>query len=211
MQQEVVQAITDTISNMISDIHTSMPAKVASYNPSTGLAKITPIALYKKPDGTTIPYPDVTGVPVVHPQCMGQSATIAYPVSEGDGCLLIISEQSLEYWLFERETDAELGHDITNGIAIVGMFTKGNAVMEKACEEKAIIINVKGSYISVNEEKITVVAPLVEVVADTMISLTAPDVIVDGNLSVTGNEVIAGNQAVVGSVSASSCNLECKC
>lgn len=205
MNQEIVAAVEDLVNEMISKVHTSMPGVVKEFAPKTGLATITPTALFKKPDGTTIPYPDVTGVPVVFPQCMGQSATIAYPVSSGDGCLLIISEQSLEYWLYDMETDAELGHDMTNGIAIVGMSKTGNQVMEQACAEKAVIVDVEGSFISVNKEKISMQAPLVEIKADEKITLTAPEVIVDGNLGITGNETVAG------SVQAGSCNLECKC
>lgn len=206
MTQEIVNAVKDVVGSMISDVHTSMPAKILSYDPDKSLAVVSPIALFKKPDGTTMPYPDITGVPVVFPQSYGQKATIAYPVCEGDGCLLIVSEQSLEYWLFGMETDASLGHDITNGIAIVGMFTAGNAVMKKACSENAIIVDVEGSYVYVNADKIKVEAPTVEVVAKDKISMTAPTVDITANVNIIGNKSISGNVVCGGS-----CNKECKC
>lgn len=220
MSQEIIAAMQEMVSGMINGVHTVVPGKVVTFDSSTGLAVIEPVALYKKPDGTTMSYPNISGVPVVFPQSFGQSATIAYPIHPGDGCLLMICEQSLDYWMFSRETDTQLGHDLTNGIAIVGMFVAANATMKRACDENAIVIDVKGSSIAVNEEKISMKAPLIEMVAEDKISMMAPliemeaenkinmvaPVAVDGNVSISGNESISGSVSCAGS-----CNKECKC
>ena len=104
-----------------------------SFDPGTGLATVLPTMKFKKPDGTTVDFPQVTGVPVVFPQSMGQQATIAYPVKAGDGCLIIVAEQSIDYWLYGQETDTDLDFDLTNSICIPGLFAKANPVMAEAC------------------------------------------------------------------------------
>ena len=76
-----------------------MPGKIVSFDPSTGLATVLPIMKFRKPDGSTMEYPQITGVPVMFPQSMNQQATIAYPIKPDDGCIILVAEQSIDYWM----------------------------------------------------------------------------------------------------------------
>lgn len=80
MMQEFVQEVTETVKDTLKGVHTALPGSIVSFDPGTGLATVLPTMKFKKPDGTTVDFPQVTGVPVVFPQSMGQQATIAYPV-----------------------------------------------------------------------------------------------------------------------------------
>lgn len=179
MMQEFVEAVKNTVRNELSDVHTSVPGKIVSFDATTGLATVLPVMKFKKPDGTSIDYPQITDVPVLFPQGYGQSATIAFPVKAGDGCLIIAAENSIDYWQFGQETDTDLSFDITNAICIPGLFAKANADVKQACDENAVVVNCNGSKI---------------VLKSGQAQITAGMVIVNGNLKVNGN-VLAWNMS----------------
>ncbi len=62
--------------------------------PGQGVATVLPKAKFTKPDGSTMDFPEISGVPVMFPQ--SKNVTIAWPIKKGDGCLLVFSEQALD-------------------------------------------------------------------------------------------------------------------
>lgn len=177
MMQEFVQQITNNMNEAIRGIHTAMPGKILSFDPSNGLAVVKPTMKFKKPDGSTMAFPQVTGVPVVFPQVMNQQATIAYPIKSGDGCLIIVSEQSIDYWMYGQETGTDLAFDLSNSICIPGMFVPANDTMQEACNNNAVIVNVSGT-------KLTVKSGLIQ--------MDASEVVINGNATVKGNFTTQG-------------------
>lgn len=180
MMQEFVQQITDTIKENMQGIHTAIPGTIVSFDPATGLATVLPSMKFKKPDGTTMAYPQITGVPVVFPQVMGQQATIAFPVKANDGCLIIVAEQSIDLWLYGQETDTDLSFDLTNSICIPGLFAKGNPAVQAACSGNAVIVDVKGTRLTVKGGSVTIDAAEVKINGNTTIN---------GNLTTQGGVV----------------------
>lgn len=140
MMQELVQNLQNMARDMVNSIHTALPGTIVSFDPETGLAEVRPSLKYRKPDGTSLDYPNITGVPVYFPQGAAQQASIAYPVREGDGCLLIASEQALDYWMYGRQTATELRYDLTNSIALAGLFVRAGPGVRKACAENAVVV-----------------------------------------------------------------------
>ena len=178
MMAEFNQAVADLVRSCINEIHTAMPGKIVSFDASTGLATVLPYMRYKKPDGTTIAYPQITGVPVLFPQGNSQSATIVYPVKDGDGCLIIISENSIDYWMYGQETDTDLPFDLTNAICIPGLFSKANSLVKEACNQNAIILDAKGSMVKVKSDSV---------------EISSNTVIINGDLKVTGKVTSSGD------------------
>lgn len=172
MMQEFVEAIKKTVKKEIAEIHTAIPGKIVSFDSSTGLATVLPTMKFKKPDGTMINYPQITGVPVLFQQGAGQGVTIAFPVKAGDGCLIIIAEQSIDYWMYGQETETDLMFDLTNAICIPGLFAKANKTVTEACADNALILNADVTKIKVSKKGV---------------SITAPTVSISGNLRVDGN------------------------
>lgn len=187
MLQEFVKQIQKNTEDAIRGIHTAMPGTVISFDPSTGLASVQPIMKFKKPDGATMDYPKLTGVPVVFPQALGQQATMAFPVKPGDGCLIIIAEQSIDYWLFGQETDTDLAFDLTNAVCIPGMFVSANGVVQEACARNAIIVDVKSTRMEIGKG---------------YIEITSPEIRMSGNLTVEGNVISHGSASITGNISA---------
>lgn len=140
MLQDFVQEVTDTIREMTNGMHTAFPGNIVSVDADRGTAVVRPAMKFRKPDGSQMIYPDIYGVPIVIPQSCGQEATIAYPINPGDGCLVVISEQSLDYWMYGRETETDLHFDLSDAICIPGLFNKGNTALAEACQTGAIVI-----------------------------------------------------------------------
>lgn len=185
MMQEFVQQVKNTVDENLRNVHTAFPGEIVSYDAATGLACVKPKMKYKKPDGSSIDYPQISGVPVVFPQGNSQNATIAFPVKPGDGCLIVVSEQSTDFWMYGQETDTDLGFDITNSICIPGMFAKANPVMGEACSSNSIIISVGGTKITVSAGSVTI---------------DASELIINANVTLNGQESATGD-VVAGGVS----------
>ena len=167
MMDEFAQQVHDTALDVVNSIHTCIPGEIYDFDPTTVTASVLPKMLFKKPDGTAIAYPVISGVPVVIPQSAGQGATIAYPIRKGDGCLLLVAEQSLDYWMYGQATDTDLKFDLSNAVCIPGLFAKANTALAKACASNAIVIS-------------------------------APAVILDGNVTINGNTKVNGDFSTAG-------------
>lgn len=115
------QNMQDMINNGIGGIHTACPATIVSFDAGTCIASVKPEMMYYKTDGDTIDYPIIIGVPVFMPRA--GTAQITYPVKEGDSCLLVFSERSLDEWLGKGSTDNHdpRRYDLTDAFCFVGM------------------------------------------------------------------------------------------
>lgn len=180
MLQEFVQAVNDSVQKGLKGVHTAMPGEIVAFDPATGLATVKPAMKFKKPDGTKIDFPQITGVPVLFQQGAGQGATVAFPVKAGDGCLIIVGEQSLDYWMYGQETSTDLAFDMTNAMCIPGLFVKANPVVADACAKNAVIADVGGTRFTVKAGEVTVDAAAIKLNGN---------VTVNGNFTTTGGVV----------------------
>lgn len=171
MMQEVVEQLQAMVKSSVNGIHTAIPGSIVDFDPGTCLATVSPKMKYTKPDGSKINYPNVAGVPVCFPQGAGQKVSVTYPIKSGDGCLLIASEQSLDYWMYERETATDLRYDLTNSVALVGLFSKSSPEIQKACEENAVVIKADSTTITIKSDGVDIEG----------------DVTIKGNLTVEGS------------------------
>jgi hypothetical protein len=151
MLQELTQAIKDGIQNQLNNVHTIAPGNIVSFYPDTCEADISVYGVYRKPKGGTVPFPRLCRVPVMFPQGAGQAAAIVYPVKSGDSCLVLFSEQALDFWRTGNTTSTDLRFDLTNALAIVGLFSKPNPLVAEAVTRNAVIISQGGSKISLLE------------------------------------------------------------
>lgn len=168
MMQEFVDSVNRTAKKAVSEIHTAVPAVITAFDAGKGLATVQPKAKFKKPNGDTIDYPSIGGVPVVFPQ--SQNVTIAFPIKAGDNCLLVFGEKALDYWLYGKETDTELNFDLSNAIAIPSLATSGNAAMQTACAEDAAVVQAGDTILKVKGDAVYIKG----------------DVKIEGDVEVTG-------------------------
>lgn len=178
MMQELITELKKMARSEISGVHTALPAVIKSYDVDKGLAIVKPKAKFKQPNGKTIDFPEISGVPVVFPQNKG--FTIAFPIKAEDECLLIFAEQSLDYWLYGKETDTELKHDLSNAVAIPNISRNGNPNMKTACDEDAVIVKV----------------------GETELKAKKDGVYIKGKIEITGDVKITGKVDTTGDVTA---------
>lgn len=177
MLQEFVAEIKALVKDQLKEMHTVLPGEILVFDPVTSRADVQPIMKYKLPNGTVVDYPQIYGVPVMFPQT--ESATIAFPVKPGDGCLLLMAEQSIDYWMYGQETGTNLAFDLTNAICIPGLMKAGSPALAEACLKNALIVDVKGTRVAVK---------------DGSVEITAANVTVNGDLTVTGQISSTGGE-----------------
>ncbi len=116
---EVLRAAVD---EGLSGVHTSIPARIESYDHNEQRASVLPLIKQKYRDGTVQSMPIIDRVPVIFPSSEGFSMT--FPLKPGDTVLLVFSERSLENWLVkggEQEPGDPRKFDLTDAIAIPGI------------------------------------------------------------------------------------------
>jgi len=175
MLQEFTQEVKNTITELLHGVHTAIPGKIVKYDPAKCEAEILPYCKFQKPDGSFMDYPQLNHVPILFSQSCGQSVTIVFPVNPGDECLILAQEQTLDVWRGSGATsDNDLRFDLTNSIAIVGMFSKPQALAQEAQNTNALIISHSGEKISLKPGEVKVTATKFIVAASDSITMTAP-------------------------------------
>lgn len=189
MMQEIVSELKKMARDEVNGAHTALPAEIVSYDAGKGLAVVQPKAKFKKPNGETIDFPEVDGVPVLFPQ--NKDFSIAFPIKPGDNCLLIFSDQSLDYWLYGKETDTDLKHDLSNALAIPNINVTGNPDMQVACDEDAVVIRAGESKAKIKTDEILLDgSTLIKArVGGTVMQIKDDGVFITGNFTVSGGIV----------------------
>lgn len=130
---KILQIIKALIYKDRENLHTSLPGEIVEYEHNKRKAKVKPLIKFRKPDGTFLEYPIITGVPVVFP--CSSTASFIFPVKKGDKVLLVFAERSIDEWLFDgRDMEPEIHrmHSISDCVAIPGLqpFTQTNPADE---------------------------------------------------------------------------------
>lgn len=114
------------ISAALKQVRTCVPGQILSYDANTGQADVQPLVMESMPnaDGTT-----TAKQRAIAPHCPvlfigGGGSRLTFPVKNGDACLLLLADASLDRWsalggLVDPQDDRH--HHSTDGIAIVGL------------------------------------------------------------------------------------------
>jgi len=186
MRQEFVEEIENTAKDTVNGIHTALPGKIVSVDTEKGTASIQPVGKFVLSDGRKLDYPMLTEVPLVFPLCQQGQIGIAYPVKKDDCCLVILSEIELDEWRNEAEAEGTLRFDLTNAIAIPGLYNKKNEMLAKAMEEDAIVLETPAVevMISKKEAKVTV--------GQVKMSVSESGIAAWGDFNIKGNILYTG-------------------
>lgn len=142
-------------------------------------------------DGTTKSRPILLDVPVLTLQ--GGGGAITFPITKGDQCLLLFSDRNLDAW-YQNGAEAppftDRAHDISDGIAIVGLNALTSAVSPYEASAVKLsfggaIIKLKGGKLSI-ENATTTLLTLIDGLIDAIVALQ-----VVGNLALTPASIAA--------------------
>lgn len=154
MLQEFVGQVEETIQTMLNEVHTALPGKILSFSPEQNTAVIKPIGTIVMPDGKRLAYPELTDVPILFPFCSSAKVGMAFPVQQGDFCLIILSEIELDEWRSGATSEASLRFDLTSAIAIPGLLQSGGDLVSKACRQNAVVLGAGEKEIEISESGI---------------------------------------------------------
>jgi hypothetical protein len=91
----------------VTNMHTSFPGVVESYDPATRRADIQPSLTRKMPDGAFLAWPVIPNVPVRFPGT--KKYTIHFPLEKGDEVEVTVCERSTGKWRASGGKDIEDG------------------------------------------------------------------------------------------------------
>lgn len=197
------ELITAAVDKAKSQMVTSLPAKVVSYDPEkqTIKAQITVKAYVQQEDGSTkeVDYPQLEDVPVQFPG--GGDQVMTFPVKEGDEVLVSFASRSVDSWQQsggdQAPQDAGM-NNLSSGFAQLGFRSQPSAqkltgVSTSAVEMRSVDGNTR---VSVSQAGGMSVATnkSVSVSAAQGVSITggAGNVTFTGDLIVTGDIVLNG-------------------
>lgn len=110
----------------LNRLRVSMPGRIQSYDADRGRAEVVPLLMVpvSRPDGTveSVALPNLSEVPVLMPGAGGR--LIKLPVAEGDACLLVFADFSIDTWKAKGGLVDPQGfgqHAVADAFAIVGL------------------------------------------------------------------------------------------
>lgn len=187
MIQEFVQELENMTKDSLKGIHTAMPGEILSFSPGSGRAVVQPTGKYISSSGKRMSYPTISDVPVVFPVCQSAGVGIAYPVKAGDSCIIIVSEVELDEWRSGAESEGSLQFDLSSSMAVPGLLVGGSEIIQKACDQDAVVIASGVTEVLVSEEKITAS------IGNTEFKLSEAEIAIKGNLKVDGDISYTGS------------------
>lgn len=144
---ELAAIMRAAVGEAIAKIHTSMPAKIVSYDRATQRAVVQPAIQGKYRDPVTeevvnVELPQIARVPVAFPSAAGFSIT--WDLSAGDPVTLIFAERSLDEWLTTGNGSNEAADprrfDLSDAIAIPGGRSFADAIPPAGVESGTMVI-----------------------------------------------------------------------
>lgn len=222
--------IKQGIDARLKDLHTSMPGIIETFDAEKQLATIQPAIrrIFVTRDGEKeilVPsdLPILINVPIIFPRGGGFSLT--FPVKQGDECLLVFCERSIDNW---HETGkvkvpgAKRFHSLSDATAFVGLSSIPNKVPNYDPDNTVIKKDDDSVYIKLNEDKSLEIFTESDIVAeaegdvnltvggqlDAQITgntnITSPNITLDGNVVITGNAEVQGDTSLGANVTSNS-------
>jgi hypothetical protein len=202
MENSPTLEIEKLVQDMQQNMHTCIPGKIESFDAAKCLAVVTPTGQFLQPNGKLLDYPQINDVPVHVLQYAGQKCTIAFPIKKGDECLLFFAEQQLDKFRDGEDAKCDLRFDLSNAIALVGLFRQTNSVVKEACDNDAMILDHNGqSRVTIKkDEQECKVQSATFTIKDGEITAKAQNIKWDGDVEITGNVTARQKIDALGSI-----------
>lgn len=131
---------------------------IAAFYPATHSADVNLLFSVVLKNGKTSTYPKLLSCPVFTLQ--GGGASAQFPIKIGDTCLVLFSDRNLDAWYQNGQQQPPLdgrAHDLSDGIALVGLNWQGDATIPPVSTTEARLILADGvTKVGLQSGKITV-------------------------------------------------------
>lgn len=148
--------VSKMIQNATSSLRCALPGIVEDYDPKTQTVTVQPAIREKlrRENGEIYyqQYPLLINVPVVY--FGAGSVSMFFPIHEGDECLVLFSDVSLDNWWLKGDLQNPVEgrrHDLSDGIAIFGLRSVPNQ-LELPEKGYGLIDTASGSGLFVGED-----------------------------------------------------------
>ncbi len=178
-------------------IWTAMPAVVTLYDPATQTCECTPtIQLQKNVGGqlSWIDFPKLVDCPVLFPS--GGGFTLTFPLAAGDEVLVIFASRCIDNWFATGENGQQRElrmHDPSDGFAFPSPRSLPKVPPALSTTDVQLRSNDGTTFIGISPAgQITEQAVKVVVNAEVQVNITAPVIVLNGNVTINGNAVVTG-------------------
>lgn len=140
-------------------------------------------------DWVTLPL--LVDCPVLFPG--GGGFTLTFPVAVGDECLVLFASRCIDAWWDSSQVSVQPDmrmHDLSDGFALVGVRSRPKAVPGVSTNGAELRNNDRSSFIRIAADG------SVSVASSSIVTITAPSVVMSGDLDVGG--IMRNNGRVVG-------------
>lgn len=198
--EDFYQAIRYGLDGLRSEIQTSMPAIIQSFDHVKRTCTAQPTIRYQMTnfDNTKkwVTLPIIVDIPVIFPS--GGGFTLTFPIKQGDECLLIFASRCIDAWWYSggiQNQDDIRFHDYSDGFALVGVSSLPHVIPNISASNVQLRNDAGTSFVEItpvghinveSANEINLTAPKITLNATNKIVLNTPLVEVAGNLSSTG-------------------------
>lgn len=190
-EQDVAQLVQD---NAKAAVTNALPGVIRSFDPETVTCDVDiAITARMTKAGTmgedfqyeSVHYPILNDLPVVFPR--GGGVTLTFPIKEGDECLIVFSSRSIDFWwqnggVQERADGRVL--DLSDAFVIPGPQSQA---------QKISGISTSAAQLRTDDG-----SAFIEVAAGGAITITSPQITINGPVQVNGSITSTGDQTANG-------------
>lgn len=180
-----------------SGLRVSLPGTIKSFDPESVTCEVelstfglsatakrgsTSVDRIKSEDGY---YPVIQDIPVVFPR--GGGCTLTFPVKAGDECLVIFSDRCIDFWWQNGETQntsRARSHSFSDAFVIPGPQSQAKKISN---------ISTSAAQLRADDG-----AAFVEVAAGGAVTITSPQITLNGPVQVNGAITSTGDQTANG-------------
>lgn len=174
---------------IVSAMRVSIPGIIQSFDSDAVTAVVQPAIKGAEQDESgaevSVNLPLLVDVPVVFPR--GGGCTLTFPVKEGDECLVIFADRCIDFWWqsggIQEPVDGRM-HDLSDAFCIVGPQSQAKKIGGISTTSAQLRTDDGSAFI--------------EVSASGAVTITSPQITINGPLQVNGGITSTGDQVAAG-------------
>ncbi|ELY5903306.1 TPA: Gp138 family membrane-puncturing spike protein [Klebsiella pneumoniae] len=174
---------------IMSAMRVSIPGIIQSFDPEAVTAVIQPAIKGVEHDASgaevSVNLPLLVDVPVIFPR--GGGCTLTFPVSAGDECLVIFADRCIDFWWqsggIQEPVDGRM-HDLSDAFCIVGPQSQAKKIGG---------ISTTAAQLRTDDG-----SAIIELAAGGAVTITSPQITINGPLQVNGEITSTGDQLAGG-------------
>lgn len=185
----LAQVLASERKALTEQLRVAMPGIIESFDPDAVTAVVQPAIRYIERDNDgnklTNDYPLLVDVPVIFPR--GGGCTLTFPVKAGDECLVIFADRCIDFWWQSggiQEPVDERMHDLSDAFCIVGPQSQAKKIGG---------ISTTAAQLRTDDG-----SAIIELAAGGAVTITSPQITINGPLQVNGEITSTGDQLAGG-------------